>query len=195
MTLAMLMLEITHDFALMGVVLTAALVSSAITREAFGYSFSTWRLHVRGSDIRSPRDIGWLTTLTAGRMMRRDWVPVQAGTSVAAFRQQVPQGSVSKAILVDEQGHYGGIVPMVAAYDPTLSPAAAIDEAARLSSRVLTPAMGVRQILETFDEASADELVVVDEVGKVLGVLTEKHARRRYLEEIEADQRRMFGEM
>jgi CIC family chloride channel protein len=77
MTLAMLMLEITHDFALMGVVLTAALVSSAVTREAFGYSFSTWRLHVRGSDIRSPRDIGWLTTLTAGRMMRRDWVAVQ----------------------------------------------------------------------------------------------------------------------
>jgi len=195
MTLAMLMLEITHDFALMGVVLTAALVSSAITREAFGYSFSTWRLHVRGSDIRSPRDIGWLTTLTAGRMMRRDWIAVQSGTSVAAFRQQVPQGSVSKAVLVDEAGHYGGIVPMVAAYDPTLSPAAHIDEAAKLSSRVLTPAMGVRQILETFDEASADELVVVDEVGKVLGVLTEKHARRRYLEEIEADQRRMFGEM
>jgi CIC family chloride channel protein len=72
MTLALLMLETTHDFALMGVVLTAALVSSALTREAFGYSFSTWRLHVRGSAIRSPRDIGWMFTLTAGRMMRRD---------------------------------------------------------------------------------------------------------------------------
>jgi hypothetical protein len=47
MTLAMLMLETTHDFALMGLVLTAALVSSTITREVFGYSFSTWRLHAR----------------------------------------------------------------------------------------------------------------------------------------------------
>jgi CIC family chloride channel protein len=84
---------------------------------------------------------------------------------------------------------------MVAAYAATLSPDAVIDEAARLADRVLTPAMGVRQILETFDEASADELAVVDDKGKVLGVLTEKHARRRYLEEIEADQRRMFGEM
>jgi hypothetical protein len=55
MTLAMLMLETTHDFALMGVVLTASLISSAVTREAFGYSFSTWRLHVRGSIAKSAR--------------------------------------------------------------------------------------------------------------------------------------------
>lgn len=72
MTLAILMLETTHDFALMGVVLTATLISSAFTRETFGYSFSTWRLHLRGATIRSPRDIGWTMTLTAGRIMRKD---------------------------------------------------------------------------------------------------------------------------
>jgi CIC family chloride channel protein len=195
MTLALLMLEITHDFALMGVVLTAALVSSAVTREAFGYSFSTWRLHVRGSDIRSPRDIGWLTNLTAGRMMRRDWVAVQAGTSVGNFRQSVPQGSVSKAVLVDEQGHYGGIVPMAAAHAPTLDAEAPIETVARLQDKALMPAMGIRAVLEALDEAGADELAVVSAEGQVLGVLSEQHARRRYLEEIEADQKRMFGEM
>lgn len=195
MTLALLMLEITHDFALMGVVLTAALVSSAVTREAFGYSFSTWRLHVRGSDIRSPRDIGWLTSLTAGRMMRRDWVAVQAGTSVGTFCQTVPQGSVSKAVLVDEGGHYGGIVPMAAAHAPALDADAPIETTAILKDKVLTPAMGIRAILEALDEAGADELAVVSAEGQVLGVLSEQHARRRYLEEIEADQKRMFGEM
>ncbi|WP_206244531.1 chloride channel protein [Novosphingobium terrae] len=194
MTLALLMLEITHDFALMGVVLTAALISSAVTREAFGYSFSTWRLHVRGSDIRSPRDIGWMTTLTAGRMMRRDWVAVQTGTSVGTFRQTVPQGSVSKAILVDEGGHYGGIIPMAAAHAPTLDLEAGIETVARLQDKVLMPAMGIRAILDTLDEAGADELAVVNAEGLVVGVLSEKHARRRYLEEIEADQKRMFGE-
>ncbi|WP_068087511.1 chloride channel protein [Novosphingobium rosa] len=195
MTLALLMLEITHDFALMGVVLTAALVSSAITREAFGYSFSTWRLHVRGSDIRSPRDIGWLTTLTAGRMMRRDWTAVQAGTSVGVFRQTVPPGSVSKVVLVDESGHYGGIIPMAAAHAATLDPDLPIETVARLQDKVLMPAMGIRAILDALDEAGADELAVVNAEGQVVGVLSEKHARRRYLEEIEADQKRMFGEM
>ena len=150
---------------------------------------------MRGSDIRSPRDIGWLTNLTAGRMMRRDWVAVQAGTSVGNFRQSVPQGSVSKAVLVDEQGHYGGIVPMAAAHAPTLDAEAPIETVARLQDKALMPAMGIRAVLEALDEAGADELAVVSAEGQVLGVLSEQHARRRYLEEIEADQKRMFGEM
>lgn len=52
----------------------------------------------------------------------------------------------------------------------------------------------IRAILPLFDKAAADELAVVDESGLVLGVLTEKHARRRYFEEIESSQRALFGE-
>ncbi|MDE1917693.1 MAG: chloride channel protein [Sphingomonadales bacterium] len=193
-TLAMLMLEITHDFALMGVVLTAALLSSALTREAFGYSFSTWRLHVRGSDIRSPRDIGWMFTLTAGRMMRRDWHAVSSLATVEQFRAMVPLGAASKAVLTDEQGHYHGIVPTAAAWAPGVDVALPIAALATLTQATLLPSTDIRQCLGAFDAAGADELAVVDGVGKVLGVLSEKHARRRYLEEIEAAQRRMFGE-
>lgn len=194
MTLAMLMLETTHDFALMGVVLTAALLSSALTREAFGYSFSTWRLHVRGSDIRSPRDIGWMFALTAGRMMRRDWGSVPSTATVGEFRAHVPLGSASKAILTDEQGHYHGIVPTAAAYAPTLDPAALVEDLATLKAVTLLPGDDIQHILSAFDGASADELAVVDGDGMVVGVLSEKHARRRYLEEIETAQRHMFGE-
>jgi len=58
MTLSLLVLEATHDFALTGLVITASVCASSFTRTTFGYSFSTWRLHTRGSAIRSPRDIG-----------------------------------------------------------------------------------------------------------------------------------------
>ena len=194
MTLALLTLETTHDFSLMGVVLTAALIASAVTREAFGYSFSTWRLHVRGSDIRSPRDIGWMLSLTAERMMRRDFVTVPETATVAAFRDTVPPGSASKAILVDAQGVYRGIVASAAVHTSALDPAAPIAPLARLANVTLAPDCGIKPILAAFDAESADELAVVDEAGRVIGVLTEKHARRRYLEEIEAAQRRMFGE-
>jgi CIC family chloride channel protein len=71
MTMAMLVLEATHDFSLAGATIAASLVASTIVRETFGYSFSTWRLHLRGETIKSARDIGWVRTLTAGRMMRR----------------------------------------------------------------------------------------------------------------------------
>jgi CIC family chloride channel protein len=194
MTLALLTLESTRDFALMGVVLTAALISSAVTREAFGYSFSTWRLHVRGSDIRSPRDIGWILNLTAERMMRRDFVTVPADATIAAFRAQVPLGSASKAILTDAHGVYRGIVQSAAAYAPTLDSALSVAPLACQTDVTLTPDAGIKPILALFDAEGADELAVVDADHRVIGVLGEPHARRRYLEEIEASQRRMFGD-
>ncbi|NBC37196.1 chloride channel protein [Novosphingobium sp. FSY-8] len=195
MTLALLMLETTHDFALMGVVLTAALISTSLTRELFGYSFSTWRLHVRGSDIRSPRDIGWMLTLTAGRMMRRDWISLEAGMTIAHFRQTVPLGATTKAIVTDADGHYQGIVATAAAYAPQADPMASIGSLAGLAETTLNPATGIKTVLACFDSAMADELAVVNAQGKVVGILTERHTRRRYLEEIEAAQRKMFGEM
>lgn len=194
MTLALLMLETTHDFALMGVVLTAALLSSALTRELFGYSFSTWRLHVRGSAIRGPRDIGWASSLTAGRMMRRDWVQVPENCPVDLFRVRVPLGSASKALLVDGEGRYRGIVPTAAAYAADLAPDAPIAPLACMVDDVLHPGDDAHAIIAHFDRLSADELAVVDEAGVVVGVVTERHARRRYLHELENAQRTLFGE-
>ena len=194
MTLAILTLETTHDFALMGVVLTATLISSAFTREIFGYSFSTWRLHLRGATIRSPRDIGWTMTLTAGRTMRKDWVAVRDDMTVADFRAKVPLGAASKAIMTDAQGHYRGIVATTAAYRSDLEPTAPVSTLATLADTTLTPATGIQAMLRMFDAHAADEMAVVDERGQVLGVVSEKHARRRYFEEIEASQRDLFGE-
>ncbi len=194
MTLAMLMLEITHDFALMGVVLTASLVSGTLTREVFGYSFSTWRLHVRGSNIRGPRDIGWMLNLSAGRIMRRDWVSMPEDLTIEEFRTRMPLGSASKAVLVDEEGHYRGIMATAAAYRPDLAPDMRLHALAGLTSVTLGPASDIKAVLALFDEYAADEIAVVDGVGVVQGVITERHARRRYLEEVEAAQRSTFSE-
>lgn len=194
MTLALLMLETTHDFGLMGVVLTAALLSSALTRELFGYSFSTWRLHVRGSTIRGPRDIGWAASLTAARMMRRDWVQVPESCPVDMFRARVPLGSASKALLVDGEGRYRGIVPTAAAYAADLAPDAPIAALAGMTDVSLRPGDDAYTIIALFDRLSADELAVVDESGVVVGIVTERHARRRTLDELEKSQRALFGE-
>lgn len=194
MTLAILMLEITHDFALMGVVLTATLLSSALTRELFGYSFSTWRLHVRGSAARSPRDIGWMHSLTANSLMRLDWVTVSADWTVAKFRERVPLGSSKKAIITDGEGHYRGIVTTDAAFQSDLDPAIQIEEIAILSKTSLSPGTGVHEMLGIFDREGADELAVLDSGRRVIGMVTEKYARRRYFEKIELSQRELFGE-
>ncbi|PHP18127.1 chloride channel protein [Sphingobium sp. IP1] len=185
---------ISLSFGFRGGLFFASLFLGSVTREMFGYSFSTWRLHLRGSTIRSPRDIGWVMNLTAGRMMRRDWVSVPDTMSVGQFRALVPLGSASKAIMIDGGGGYRGIVPTAAAYRPELAEDAPIAPLATMADISLRADADIRAILPLFDKAAADELAVVDESGLVLGVLTEKHARRRYFEEIESSQRALFGE-
>ncbi|WP_260926944.1 chloride channel protein [Novosphingobium sp. 9] len=194
MTLTMLMLETTHDFALMGLVLTASLISSAITRQVFGYSFSTWRLHLRGSVIRGPRDIGWMLKLSAGRIMRTDWSAIPGDMTLAQARERIRLGSTKKVIVTDEDGRYLGIAITAAVHDPAADEEASVASVARLEEVTLSPATGIRETLEAFDNAGADEIAVVDGVGRVLGIVTEAHARRRYFEEMETFQRELYGE-
>ncbi len=194
MALSLLTLEVTHDFALTGVVVTACLCAGAFTRATFGYSFSTWRLHLRGTGIRGPRDIGWALMLTAGRMMRRSPPAVDSASTVAGFRHAAPLGSTSRVLLVDQAGKYDGVVITAEAYDPHLEETAPIISLARLRNQTLHPEDGIETILSRFDQLQVDDIAVTDRQGRVLGLLTEKYVRRRYAEELEKSQRSLFGE-
>lgn len=194
MTMAMLILQATHDFPLTGAVIAASLVSSTIVRELFGYSFSTWRLHLRGETIKSARDVGWVKTLTAGRMMRKETRPTPASMSIAEFRRTFPLGSTSRVVLTNAHDAYAGIVVVPAAYADTLDPNATVATLASGRDVVLTPDMDIAAVMASFDEARTDELAVLSADRHVLGVVSETYVRRRYAEELEKAQRELFGE-
>src|SRR6185369_14947667 len=90
--------------------LAASIMSAILVRETFGYSFSTWRFHLRGETIRSAHDVGWMRNLTVGKMMRSDVRTVDAAKTLAAFRKDVPLGSAQRVIAVDEDQHYAGVL-------------------------------------------------------------------------------------
>lgn len=194
MTMAMLVLEATHDFGLTGAAIAASLVSTTIVRELFGYSFSTWRLHLRGETIKSARDVGWVKTLTAGRMMRRETRETPAGTTIAEFRRRYPLGSASRVVLIDAEAHYAGIVRTSDAFAETLDPAASVASVAVNTEAAIKPDMDIKQVMTAFDATGADELAVLATDRTVLGVLSETYVRRRYAEELEKAQRELFGE-
>jgi CIC family chloride channel protein len=57
----------------------------------------------------------------------------------------------------------------------------------------LTPQMNIKTIMHLFDRTESDELAVVDDAGKVLGVVSEAYATRRYAEELEKARRDLTG--
>ncbi|WP_126173092.1 chloride channel protein [Altericroceibacterium xinjiangense] len=194
MTLSLLVLETTQDFALTGAVITASLCATAFTRANFGYSFSTWRLHLRGSNIRSPRDIGWTSTLTARRLMRRHATILPDHLTVAQFRVKVPLGSTSRVLLADNDRKYAGIVDTARGYDPSLDPDAPIASVAGLNNQAIGPELDISAVLDRFERLGCEELAVIDLNGRILGVVTEKYVHRRYIEESEKAQGELFGE-
>ena len=58
MTMIMIVLETTGDFAATIGVMVGVVTAAIAVRHWFGYSFATWRFHLRGLTIRSPDDVG-----------------------------------------------------------------------------------------------------------------------------------------
>jgi len=193
-TMSFLVLEATGDFTITSAALAASLIASAVVRETFGYSFSTWRLHLRGETIRSAHDVAWLRTLTAGRMMRKDVRTVPASTAVAEFRRRFPLGSTQRVVLVDADERYAGVVVTALAYaDPTLDEQPVVDLAIH-RDRALSPEQSIKEVMRAFDATEADELAVVDADRRVIGLLSEAHVTRRYAEELDKVRRDFTGE-
>ena len=195
LTMTFLALESTGSLPLTVAVLAAAVVSSLTVRRIFGYSFATWRFHLRGESIRSAVDVGWIRNLTVGRMMRRDIRTVRIDETVAAFRREYPLGSANRVVAVDERDRYAGIV-WVADAHAAEGPAGRVGDLLHHAGSVLTPEMTVKQAATLFEQAEADVLAVVDgmETLRVLGLLTEQFALRRYSEELERRRRDLGGE-
>lgn len=194
MTMAMLILEGTHDFVLASAVMAAVLVANTVVRQVFGYSFSTWRLHLRGENIRSARDVGWVRHLSAGKMMRKDANHTAHDISVGEFRRRFPLGSTQRVVLEDASGRYAGVVPLAALYADGVQLDAPVSNYAKHRDAALLAQTDIVAIMKVFDATQADELAVIDVDQHVLGVLSEGFVRKRYAEELEKRERELMGE-
>jgi chloride channel protein, CIC family len=197
MTMTFIALETTGDLWLTTAVLIAVIISSQVTRELFGYSFATWRFHLRGETIRSAADVGWMRDLTVSKMMRHDVRTIAANATVAAFREAFPLGSPAYIIAVDEQGRYVGMVAVADAHAMEISAEQSIKSILRYADGVLEPGMSIKEAVLAFDRAEAEALAVVNSYSdrRVIGLLTEAFALRRYSTELERRRRELIGDM
>ena len=200
LTMSFLVLETTGDFSVTAPILAACVATSLAVRETFGYSFSTWRLHLRGETIRSAADVGWVRSMTVGKLMRRDPRTIPAASTLAEFRRRYPLGSVNTVVVLDEEERYAGIVSTADLYAAELDEQVdklVIGEVARLTDVALLPQWNIKEALGVFERAEAETLAVVDdsETGQVLGSMTEAFATRRYAEELDKANQGVMGEL
>ncbi|MFS8123302.1 chloride channel protein [Rhizobium sp. BR 250] len=189
LTMAFLALETTGSLPLTIAVLAAAVVSSITVRRLFGYSFATWRFHLRGESIRSAADIGWIREFTVGKMMRRDVRTVSDVMTLDRLRSDFPLGATQRVTVVDDEGRYVGIV-LIPEIHRELPEETTAKDLARFADTALLPDMNVREAMKAFSTAEADALAVIDSKAdrRVIGLLAEQHVLRRYNEELDRRQ-------
>jgi CIC family chloride channel protein len=197
LTMSFIALESTGNLWLTTAVLVAVILSTQITRELFGYSFATWRLHLRGESIRSAADIGWIRDLTVRSLMRQDVATVNANVPIEEFCEKFPLGSKTRVVAVDSAGRYVGLALVAEAHAPDVEAAKGLIDILHYRDVVLHPAMNIQEAIAVFDAAEAETLAVVDTDGehRPIGVLTEAHAMRRYAEESEQRRREAVGDL
>ena len=195
MTMTFLALESTNNFNITVAVLAAAIAAALTVRRFFGYSFTTWRFHLRGEVIRSAVDIGWIHNLTVSRMMRRNQHMAYDGVDIGKFRTEFPLGTTQRVVVTDEEGRYVGLAYPADAYEPGAE-AQTVHELVRHENDYLTPQMTVKEAISAFQRAECDALAVIDgpETRHVVGLLTEQYALRRYAEELDQRRRELSGE-
>ena len=197
LTMSFIALESTGDLWLTTAVLIAVIISRQVTREFFGYTFATWRFHLRGETIRSAADVGWIRDLNVAQMMRADVRTTPAETPITAFREAFPLGSTNQVIAVDEDGRYAGMVLVAEAHAPELDATLSVREILRQTDTLLLPQMSAQEAIAAFDRTEAEALAVVDSVERrqVIGLLSEAHALRRYSDASERQRRELLGEL
>jgi chloride channel protein, CIC family len=196
LTMIFITLETTGDLWLTTAVLIAVVISAQVTREVFGYSFATWRFHLRGETIRSAADVGWIRDLTVRRMMRPDVRTVPVHTTISRFRMVYPLGSTAYVVALDEDKDYAGIVQVAEAHSLELDETRPVRDILHFTGSYLLPTMTVKEAVATFDKAEAEALAVVQssESQRVVGLLSESYALRRYSEQLEARRQELIGE-
>jgi CIC family chloride channel protein len=181
LTMSFIALESTGDLWLTAAVLVAVIISTQITRELFGYSFATWRFHLRGETIRSAADV---TT-------------VNADMPIEEFRGKFPLGSKTQVVAVDGTGRYVGLALVAEAHAPDIDAHCGLAGILHYRDIVLHPVMNIQEAIAVFDAAEAESLAVVETGGEYrpIGILTEAHAMRRYAEESEQRRREAVGDV
>ena len=197
LTMTFIALESTGDLWLTTAVLIAVIISMQVTREFFGYSFTTWRFHLRGESIRSAADVGWIRDLTVAQMMRTDVRTTPVEVAVSVFRESFPLGSTNQVVAVDVDGRYAGMVIVAEAHATELPATALLREILHNADHMMLPQMTAQEAIAAFEQFEVEALAVVDspERRQVIGLLSEAHALRRYSNASERQRRELLGEI
>ena len=199
LTMTFLVLESTGNLGIAGGVLAASIATSLAVRATFGYSFTTWRLHLRGETIRGGQDVGWLRDLTVGKMM----IPSPPVFLAERERARLPRGLSARQRQRRGRGRRGRALSRASIHvaggarrrrSPTATTAARSASSSICRRRRCIPTTtSRRRSTSSAPRRPTRSPSPSATTGHVLGTLGEAFAARRYAQETNGAMKGVLG--
>ncbi|MEN3930310.1 chloride channel protein [Microvirga sp. W0021] len=167
-------------------------------RRIFGYSFATWRFHLRGEAILGGQDIGWLYKTSAQELMRRGPPVARSDQTIAEFCEQFPLASARYVIGIDQEQAFSGIIDVALAHARSREEGGAeqyVSDILTNASAYIGAHESLSRVMPKFERLTTEILVVVDteEHRRVLGIISEEYALKMYQQQLEERQKEIFA--
>jgi CIC family chloride channel protein len=196
-TMILLVFETTQEYGITIGVAVGVVVASVVTRRWFGFSFATWRFHLRGLDLRGAHDIGRLYELRVREILDRDILKVPPDLEVETIASLFLFNRKPLAFVVDETDGFLGVVEANEVSAAVLEGAAGRRARDLLKPQPFTvrPTDRLSTVLELFDRTDFEAIAVVTagEVPNLVGCVHEADVHRRYFAESERMRREEVG--
>ena len=188
-TAIILLFEMTRDYSLIVPLMTAVVLSVAVSRGLNRDSIYTAVLTRRGVDIHRKRATDAMATITVGEAMTRDFPTVPPSMPVTELVEKIHVTGHHGFPVVDQDGNFCGIVTLQdieEAASGKTAPLTAMDIATR-SPIVAYPDQSIREALAQLGGRDVGRIPVVDRDNprRLLGVLRRHDVLRAYRKAIE----------
>jgi CIC family chloride channel protein len=198
MTMILLVFETTTDYTMTVGVALAVIIATIGTRRWFGYSFSTWRFHLRGVSLKGAYDIGRMYDLTVRRVLDRAILRVDGATRLAELPRLFHEQRQSLAFVQQPDETLIGVID---AAEITLKLAvpgeeeATAESAAHRPAKLLTPQDRLSTALAVLEAGQFDAAPVVMSPTdpRLIGCVHEADLLRSYIEEADRMRREDLG--
>ena len=200
LTMILLVFETTSDYTMTVGVAVGVMAATVVTRRLFGYSFSTWRFHLRGVPLKGAFDIGRMYDLTVRRILDKDILTVNAAVKLEDLPQAFVTARQTLAFVQRDDGAFVGIVDSAEAQAKLIEgkhEGLTAESLAHAQAHLLTPDDRLSTALGILESSEFEAVAVVKSRidPRLVGCIHEADLLRCYVEEADRMRREELGEV
>jgi len=188
-TAILIIFELTSDYKLIVPLMAACIIATLVTTQLQRESIYTMKLWRRGVDIDQGRDLNVLKSLHVRDVMSRTYVQVPAARPLGELVGEIATHPHPCFYVVDPEERLEGVIVLSkmrqAILDPDIfSNLVIAKDLAEEDVKALHPDQNLDTVLRIFGGKSREELPVVDDDGKLVGIVTRRHLLDSYSSEL-----------